>query len=148
MKQMQQNDPAAGQQTQPEKGSEAAAAPEQKEKKTLQASASAPVPMPDPTPLQVPASVKRNRRRRLIRRILAAVAVVAVVVGVFLVRNRKQDEGQDVMAGYETVQVERRTITEELTGTGTLAPAESYVLTSLVSGDIISAPFEEGDIVE
>ena len=35
MKQMQQNDPAAGQQTQPEKGSEAAAAPEQKEKKTL-----------------------------------------------------------------------------------------------------------------
>ena len=72
--------------------------------------------MPDPTPLQVPASVKRNRRRRLIRRILAAVAVVAVVVGVFLVRNRKQDEGQDVMAGYETVQVERRTITEELHG--------------------------------
>ena len=148
MKQMQQNDPAAGQQTQPEKGSEAAAAPEQKEKKTPQASASAPVPMPDPTPLQVPASVKRNRRRRLIRRILAAVAVVAVVVGVFLVRNRKQDEGQDVMASYETVQVERRTITEELTGTGTLAPAESYVLTSLVSGDIINAPFEEGDIVE
>jgi HlyD family secretion protein len=34
-----------------------------------------------------------------------------------------------------------------LSGSGTLEPADSYTVTSLISGDIISAPFEEGETV-
>lgn len=116
--------------------------------KTGDAAPSAQAPAPDPSPIEVPDSVKKNKRRRLIKRIAAGVAVAAVVVGFFVMKNRKKDNGEDTMAGYQNAQVERRTITEELSGSGTLSPAESYVMTTLVSGDIIEAPFEEGDIVE
>lgn len=105
-------------------------------------------PAPEPSPIEVPASVKKNRRRRLIKRITAGVVAVAVVAGVVVWKGRKKDEGGNDMAGYVNAQVERRTITEELSGNGTLSPAESYVMTTLVSGDIVEAPFEEGDVVE
>lgn len=49
---------------------------------------------------------------------------------------------------YQETAVERRDITTSLTGSGTLQPADSYTVTTLVSGEIFSDTFEEGDIVE
>ena len=49
---------------------------------------------------------------------------------------------------YSAVPVERRTISVTLTGTGTLQPIDSYTITSKVSGEIMSADFEEMDAVE
>lgn len=48
---------------------------------------------------------------------------------------------------YTTYTVKRGDITETLSGSGTLQPADSYTVTSLISGDILTAPFEEGDVV-
>ena len=44
--------------------------------------------------------------------------------------------------------MEKRSITNALTGSGTLQPADSYTVTTLVSGEVLSDTFEEGDIVE
>lgn len=39
-------------------------------------------------------------------------------------------------------------ITSSITGTATIQPLDQYSVTALVSGEVMSAPFEEGDIVE
>ena len=39
-------------------------------------------------------------------------------------------------------------ITSSLSSSGTLSPKDTYSITSLVSGEVISADFEEGDQVE
>ena len=44
--------------------------------------------------------------------------------------------------------MEKRSITNSLTGSGTLEPADSYTVTTLVSGEVLSDTFEEGDMVE
>jgi len=51
-------------------------------------------------------------------------------------------------SNYTVSPVQRRTISVTLTGTGTLQPIDSYTITSKVSGEILSADFEEMDIVE
>ncbi len=47
---------------------------------------------------------------------------------------------------YHTVK--RGALVQSINATGTVSPAESYQLTSLVSGEVLEAPFEEGQIVE
>lgn len=51
-------------------------------------------------------------------------------------------------AVYVTEEVQRRNITESITGSGTLMPADSYTITTLVEGDVLLADFEVGDEVE
>lgn len=51
-------------------------------------------------------------------------------------------------AAYRTEEAGRRTITESITGSGTLEPADSYTITTLVKGDVLLADFEVGDTVE
>ena len=49
---------------------------------------------------------------------------------------------------YTEESVANRTITNSLTGSGTLQPANSYTVTTLIEGEVLSANFEEGDTVE
>ena len=42
----------------------------------------------------------------------------------------------------------KRDITRSLSSSGTLEPADSYTVNTLVSGEILSDTFEEGDLVE
>ena len=49
--------------------------------------------------------------------------------------------------GYVVAQAVRRDLTVSVSGSATLEPADSYQVTTLISGEIESAPFEEGDLV-
>ena len=49
---------------------------------------------------------------------------------------------------YTTAEVTRGNITSTITGSGTLEAADSYSVTTLLEGTILSADFEEGDEVE
>lgn len=49
---------------------------------------------------------------------------------------------------YTTAAVERRDISSSITGSGTLEAANSYSVTALVEGSILTDSFEEGDQVE
>ncbi len=51
-------------------------------------------------------------------------------------------------ASYTTEKVSTRTIQNTLSGSGTIEPLNTYEVTTLVQGTIISANFEEGDQVE
>lgn len=117
------------------------------EQKAPKAPAS-PAPQPDPSPLELPDLSKKEKRRKWIKRLAAAVAVLALFAGYRAWRGGKQDSPDSQAVLYEDVPVERQNITETLTGSGSLSPADSYVMTTLVSGDILEAPFEEGDMVQ
>ena len=48
---------------------------------------------------------------------------------------------------YLVAQATRQDLTLSVTGTATLKPADSYNVTTLISGEIENAPFELGDLV-
>ena len=105
---------------------EAAPQAEQKEKKSWK--------LPRP---------KRTGKRRW--KVAAAVVVVAAIgaAAVFGQGGPKQ-----MGPVYRPEQVTRRDLSVKVAGTATLEPADSYQVTTLISGEIQSAPFEEGDLVE
>ncbi|MCL1829353.1 MAG: biotin/lipoyl-binding protein, partial [Oscillospiraceae bacterium] len=89
---------------------------------------------------------KKNKKRRTI---IIIAAIPAVLVALFFILRPIIGPGNNFPdLSYITDTVQRRDITVTLTGSGTLNPADSYTVTSLVPGEILFSDFEEGDIVE
>lgn len=82
------------------------------------------------------------------RWIVLCVLAVAVIGGGTAFLSRTRAKAAKAETTYTTASVEKRSITNALTGSGTLQPAASYTVTTLVSGEVLSDTFEEGDIVE
>ena len=78
---------------------------------------------------------------------LVPVLCVAVAGGVFLLRPQ-QSKPASVDASYTEAAPERRDVTNTLSGTGTLNPANTYTVKSLVDGKVLTGTIEEGNIVE
>lgn len=78
---------------------------------------------------------------------LVPVLCVAVAGGVFLLRPQ-QAKPASVDASYTEATPERRDVTNTLSGTGTLNPANTYTVKSLVDGKVLTGTIEEGNIVE
>ena len=78
---------------------------------------------------------------------LVPVLCVVVAGGVFLLRPQ-QAKPASVDASYTEAAPERRDVTNTLSGTGTLNPANTYTVKSLVDGKVLTGTIEEGDIVE
>ena len=78
---------------------------------------------------------------------LVPVLCVAVAGGVFLLRPQ-QAKPASVDASYTEAAPERRDVTNTMSGTGTLNPANTYTVKSLVDGKVLTGTIEEGDIVE
>ena len=78
---------------------------------------------------------------------LVPVVCVAVLGGWFILRpDKAQDTNVDV--SYVQTTPEKRDLSNSLSGTGTLNPANTYNVKSLVAGKVLTSTIEEGDIVE
>ena len=78
---------------------------------------------------------------------MVPVVCVAVLGGWFILRpDRAQDANVDV--SYVHTTPEKRDLSNSLSGTGTLNPANTYNVKSLVAGKVLTSTIEEGDIVE
>ena len=78
---------------------------------------------------------------------MVPVVCVAVLGGWFILRpDRAQDANVDV--SYVQTTPEKRDLSNSLSGTGTLTPANTYNVKSLVAGKVLTSTIEEGDIVE
>ncbi len=99
----------------------------------------------DAPPDFAPEAPKRRRRRKwpIILIVLAVLAALFILPRFFGFNRTASDTGR-----YEAYTVSRGDITVTLSGSGTLQPADEYTIRPLVSGDILEAPFEEGDIVQ
>ena len=84
-----------------------------------------------------------KKQRRLI--IIAAIALAAIIAA--LVLRSCSARKKTASVSYAEEAVSTQTITQALTSSGTLQPANSYTVTTLVSGSILSADFNEGDEV-
>ena len=87
--------------------------------------------------------------KKLLRKRVVLPALACAVAGAFALQLA--GGGQPASAAgltYTTAPVERRDITAQITGSGTLEAANSYSVTSLAEGSILTADFEEGDQVE
>jgi len=108
--------------------------------------------MAEQTNVQGSAAVKETpqfkapkKKKKWLKRLVILLVIVAVIVFLFA---RCMAGGQQAMAGaYLPAQAERRDMTVAVTGPGTIKPNDSYRATTLVKGEILSAPFEEGDTI-
>lgn len=92
-------------------------------------------------------SSSKNTKNKKKKIIMAAAILLVAVIAIYL-SARKGLQSSRTGGNYTDYTVGTRDIVLNLSGTGTLKPADSYTVTTLISGDILSAPFEEGDIVE
>ena len=79
---------------------------------------------------------------------IIALVVVAVIAVVVFRQNSGASTAQTGTVAFVKATVMRRDMKVTLTGTGSVTPNDSYLLTSRVKGDILEAPFEEGQVVE
>ena len=78
------------------------------------------------------------------------ISIIAIIVVIFIVVKLvpKNDTTVDDTSLYSYATADRMDITESLTGSGTLQPADQYTVATLIAGDIVSDSFEKGDIVK
>ena len=88
-----------------------------------------------------------GRKRRWFKFVVAGVALVVVAALVWNLLNPGQDVS-DEESTYTTAEVIRMDVSSSITGSGTLEAADSYSVTTLIEGSILTADFEEGDEVE
>lgn len=95
-----------------------------------------------------PASKKSGGKKSKKKWIIAA-AAVALIASLFLLPKNSSsgNPGKGVESQYLFGKADRQDIVTALTDSGTLEPADSYTVISLVSGEILSAAFETGDMV-
>ena len=86
--------------------------------------------------------------KKRLRKIIAAVIVLVLLGGGLLAFGGSGKSQERQAAEYTTETVTRQDITTELSYSGTLEPADSYIVTGLVAGEILTADFEEGDTVK
>ena len=79
-------------------------------------------------------------------KIILAVVCVAAAGGYFLLQQRDAKPA-NVDTSYVEDVPSRRDVSNTLSGTGTLNPANTYTVKSLVDGKILTAALEEGDVV-
>ena len=82
------------------------------------------------------------------KKLLIIILVIAILAGICsgLIMKSKNNSAVKVM--YTDSPVERRTITNTITGSSSIEPNDSYKVTTIKSGDITSDYFKEGDIVK
>jgi len=95
-------------------------------------------------------AVKSKKKLKLNKKtIIILVCIGAVILLILGLRScGSTNIGASFGATYMSSTVEKKDISVDLTGSGTLKPADSYDVTSLVAGAILNADFKEGDIVD
>lgn len=90
--------------------------------------------------LQVP-----KKKNKWIKRFVILAVIAAVVALIF---SQCMAGGKQILAGnYLPAAAEQREMTVAVTGPGTIKPNDSYKATTLVKGEILTAPFEEGQTI-
>ena len=88
-----------------------------------------------------------KKDKKLIIIIAAAVVIICTIIAIVVAKVKagsKSSKDKSVNTATATI----RDISSELSSSGTIAAKNTYNITSLSSGTIISADFEEGDYVE
>ena len=89
-------------------------------------------------------NLKKMTRKQ---KILAVVVLAVAVFGITRACGGKKEAAAPGAQAQKTAVVQRQDITSTLSASGSLAAKDSYNITSLVEGEVLTADFEEGDQV-
>ena len=88
----------------------------------------------------------KNRKKRVL--LIAAGVAVLAGGGLFWHNHSAKSKMTSAKAGEQKTAIATvGTLTSELTSSGTISPKDTYTITSLVEGSVLTADFEEGDQV-
>ena len=88
------------------------------------------------------------KKKRRWKKFAVAGAALVITVGVGIKLLLPGGGAPAAETAYTTAAVERMDVNSSITGSGTLEAADSYSVSTLVEGTILTAAFEEGDQVE
>ena len=89
---------------------------------------------------------RSKKGKRWLKILVALVVVAAIVAG--CVSSLKKNVNSQLAGTYLVATAARQDLTVSVSGTATLEPADSYNVTTLISGEIMTSPFEVGDLVD
>lgn len=84
-----------------------------------------------------------SKKKKILISIILLVLIILVIFSILAANKKPNVE----IVGTEGV-VERQDIIASVTGSAVVNPKEQYSITALVSGDVLAADFEQGDIVK
>ena len=80
------------------------------------------------------------------KKLVAVLVVLVLLIALFAPKGKKKAVSAETQ--YTTVSPENRDITNVYSASGTLSAANSYTVKATVKGDVLTADFEVGDVVE
>ncbi len=92
---------------------------------------------------EIPEKFKNCSKKKKILIIAALAALIVLIAALIISGNNKK--GPVISWREETVV--RKDITSSITGSAVVMPKDQYSITALVSGNVLSASFEQGDVV-
>ncbi len=84
-----------------------------------------------------------SKKKKIIIISIVILALAAIILGISTAKSKTA-----MAPSYIEAKVEKRDITSSITGSAVVNPKDQYSITALVSGDVLTANFEQGDIVE
>lgn len=86
-----------------------------------------------------------KKRKKLIRWII----ILCLLVGVFFYYKKQVEKQMELLIPeVKTTTLETRNLEKVLVGSGVIQPQDQYTVVPLVQGEVLSAPFEEGQQVK
>lgn len=86
-----------------------------------------------------------KKRKKLIRWII----ILCVLIGVFFYYKKQVEKQMELLIPeVKTTTLETRNLEKVLVGSGVIQPQDQYTVVPLVQGEVLSAPFEEGQQVK
>lgn len=87
-----------------------------------------------------------KKKRKWVKPVVALVVIAALAV--LILRGCAGGSGTGTAGAYLPSIVASQDLVVSVTGTGTIQPIHSYKVTTLIKGEVLEAPFEEGQTVE
>ena len=100
---------------------------------------------PSQEPKKLPEFKAPKKKRKWVKRVIVLAVIAAIIV--FLLSRCMGAGKQIISSAYLPYTASMQNMTVSVSGTGTIEPIQSYKVTTLVSGEILEAPFEEGQTV-
>lgn len=96
-----------------------------------------------------PSGGAKKKRNRKLRWVIGIICIAVLAGGGFFWYNHstKAKHAGAKSGEQKTAKTTVGTLTSELTSSGTISPKDTYTITSLVEGTVLTADFEEGDQV-
>lgn len=95
-------------------------------------------------------SIRKPRKIKSLskkKKITFGIIILILIVLLFAFVGKNKDKQKENTASEDAI-VSRQNITSSITGSAVVMPKDQYSITALVSGDVLEAGFEQGDVVK